>query len=68
MFDRIQLVARAVAIVLMFTASGYTLADDADEYRPEVHDDLELADRPTSQRRTVRKSPRGLIPMVIMYP
>ena len=44
MFDRIQLVARAVAMVLMFTASGYTLADDADEYRPEVRDDLELAD------------------------
>lgn len=44
MFDRRQLVARAVAIVLMFAASGFALADDANEYRSEVHDDLDLAD------------------------
>ena len=44
MFDRRQLVARAVAIVLMFAASGFALADDANEYRSEVRDDLDLAD------------------------
>ncbi len=44
MFDRRQLVARAVAIVLMFAASGFALADDANEYRFEVRDDLDLAD------------------------
>ncbi len=44
MFDRRQLVARAVAIVLMFAASGIALADDANEYRSEVRDDLDLAD------------------------
>ncbi len=44
MFDRRQLVARAVAIVLMFAASGIALADDANEYRFEVRDDLDLAD------------------------
>ncbi len=44
MFDRRQLVARAVAIVLMFAANGFALADDANEYRSEVRDDLDLAD------------------------
>ncbi len=44
MFDRRQLVARAVAIVLLFAASGIALADDANEYRFEVRDDLDLAD------------------------
>ncbi len=44
MFDRRQLVARAVAIVLMFAASGFALADDANEYRSEVRDDLNLED------------------------
>ncbi len=44
MFDRRQLVARAVAIVLMFAASGFALADDANEYRSEVRDDLDWAD------------------------
>jgi len=44
MFDRRQLVARAVAIVLMFAASGFAFADDANEYRSEVRDDLVLAD------------------------
>jgi len=44
MFDRRQLVARAVAIVLMFATSGIALADDANEYRFEVRDDLDLAD------------------------
>ena len=44
MFDGRQLVARAVAIALMFAASGFALADDANEYRSEVRDDLDLAD------------------------
>ena len=44
MFDRRQLLARAVAIVLMFAASGFALADDANEYRSEVRDDVDLAD------------------------
>ncbi len=44
MFDKRQLVARAIAIVLMFAASGFALADDANEYRSEVRDDLDLAD------------------------
>ncbi len=44
MFDRRRLVAQAVAIVLVFSTSGIALADDADEYRSEVRDDLELAD------------------------
>lgn len=44
MFDRRQLVARAVAIVLMFAASGFALADDANEYRSEVRDELEFTD------------------------
>ena len=44
MFDRRQLFARLVAVVLMFTASGFALADDANEYRSEVRDDLDLAD------------------------
>ncbi len=44
MIDRRQLVARAVAIVLMFAASGIALADDANEYRSEVRNDLDLAD------------------------
>ncbi len=44
MFDRRQLVARAVAIVLMFAANGFALADDANEYRSEGRDDLDLAD------------------------
>ncbi len=44
MFDRRQLVARTVAIVLMFAASGFALADDANEYRSEVRDDLDLVD------------------------
>ncbi len=44
MFDRRQLFARLVAIVLMFAASGFVLADDANEYPFEVRDDLELAD------------------------
>ncbi len=44
MFDRRQLVTRAVAIVLMFAASGFALADDAKEYRSEVRDVLDLAD------------------------
>ena len=44
MFDRRQLVARAVAIVLMFVASGFALADDANKYRSEVRDNLNLAD------------------------
>ncbi len=44
MFDRRQLVARAVAIVLMFAANGFALADDANEYRSEVRDDLNLED------------------------
>jgi len=43
MFDRRQLVARAVAIVLMFAANGFALADDANEYRSEGRDDLDLA-------------------------
>ena len=44
MFDRRQLVARAVAIVLMFASYGYAQADDMNEYRSEVLDYLELAD------------------------
>ena len=44
MFDRRQLVARLVAVVLMFATSGFALADDANEYRSEVRDDLDLAD------------------------
>ncbi len=44
MFDRKQLVARAVAIMLMFTASEFALADDASEYRFEVRDDIDFAD------------------------
>ena len=44
MFDRRQLVARAVAMVLMFASYGYAQADNIDEYRSELHDDLELAD------------------------
>ncbi len=44
MIDRRQLVARAVAIVLMFAASGFALADNANEYRSELRDDLDLAD------------------------
>ena len=44
MLDRRQLVARAVAIVLMFAASGFALADDANRHRSEVRDDLDLAD------------------------
>ncbi len=43
MFDRRQLVARAVAIVLMFAASGFALADDAKQFRFEVRDDFGLA-------------------------
>ena len=44
MFDRRQLFVRLVAVVLMFAASGFALADDANEYRSEVRDYLELAD------------------------
>ena len=44
MFDRRQLFARLVAVALMFAASGFALADDANEYRSEVRDDLDLAD------------------------
>ena len=44
MFKRRQLVARAVAIVLMFAANGFALADDANEYRSEGRDDLDLGD------------------------
>ncbi len=54
MFDRRQLVARAVAIVLMFVASGFALADDAKQFRFEVRDDFGLADGAdiTSTNRT----------------
>ncbi len=44
MFDRRQLLARVVAMVLMFASYGYAQADDVNEYRSEVQDDLELAD------------------------
>ncbi len=44
MFDRRQLVARAVAVVLMFAASGFALAADATKHRSEVRDYLDLAD------------------------
>ena len=44
MFGRRQLVAGAVAIVLMFAAGGFASADDAIEYRSEGRDDLGLAD------------------------
>ena len=44
MFDRRQLVARSAAIMLMFASFGYAQADDANEYRFEVRDDLDLAD------------------------
>jgi len=44
MFDRRQLVARSVAIMLMFASFGYAQADDANEYLAEVRDDLDLAD------------------------
>ena len=44
MFNRRHLAARAVVIVLMFAASGFALADDANEYRSEVRDDLDWAD------------------------
>ncbi len=44
MFDKRQLLAPVVAIVLMFASYGYAQADDVNEYRSEVHDDLELAD------------------------
>ncbi len=44
MFDRRQLLARVVTIVLMFASYGYAQAEDVNEYRSEVHDDLELED------------------------
>ena len=44
MFDRRQLLARVVAIVLLFASYGYAQADDANDYRSEVRDDLDLAD------------------------
>lgn len=53
MFDRRQLVVRAVAIVLMSASNGFALADDADEYRSEVHDVIEeivVVARKQSQR------------------
>ena len=59
MIDRRQLVARAVAIVLMFAASGFALADDANEYRSEVRDDLDLADAAdtsTTNRTDIRST------------
>ncbi len=43
MFDRRQLFARLGAVVLMFTGSGFALADDANEYGSEVRDVLDLA-------------------------
>ncbi len=61
MFDRRQLVARAVAIVLMFAASGIALADDANEYRTEVRDELDLADGAdiSTTNRTARADADG---------
>jgi hypothetical protein len=44
MFDRRQLVTRAVAIMLMFAASGFAMADDAKEYRSDVRDDIDFMD------------------------
>ena len=44
MFERRQLVTRAVTIVLMFAANGFALADNTNEYRSELRDDLDLAD------------------------
>ncbi len=44
MFERRQLAAHAVAIVLIFAASGFALADNTNEYRSELRDDLDLAD------------------------
>ena len=59
MFDRRQLFARLVAIVLMFAASGFVLADDANEYRSEVRDTLDLTDGTdisTTNRTDVRST------------
>ena len=59
MIDRGRLVVRAVAIVLMFAASGIALADDADEYRSEVHDVIEeivVVARKKSQRPNLGNS------------
>ena len=59
MFDRRRLVVRAVAILLMFTASRFALADDADEYRSEVHDVIEeivVVARKNSQRPNLRNN------------
>ena len=53
MFDRRRLVVRAVAILLVFAANRFALADDADEYRSEVHDVIEeivVVARKKSQR------------------
>ncbi len=44
MFDGRQLVARVLSIVLMFASYGYAQADDANEYRSEVRDGLDLVD------------------------
>ncbi len=61
MFDRRQLFARLVAVVLIFAASGFALADDANEYRSEVRDDLDLADGAdiTTTNRTARSDADG---------
>ena len=68
MIDRRRLVIRAVAIVLMFAASGTALADDADEYRSEVRDVIEeivVVARKKSQRPNLGRN-SGTDPTVQM--
>ena len=69
MFGRRQLVAQAVAIVLMFAASGFALADDANEYRSEVREVIEeivVIGRKKSRYRNLGK--RSSIDPVVQMP
>ena len=60
MFDRIQLVAWAVAIVLMFAAGGFASADDAYPDWFDTEDPNPATRRHRKYRLTADLSPRNL--------